>query len=155
LADGQNGGEQGVSGRGLNNSTHAAAACSLLLSLLSSYLLTRIRVLRGRVLSDLFVQLPNKREWPDYYKLIAHPISLEIIKDNIDNNKYTTLEAVLADLDLCFNNARKFNEEESPIHKDAKLLQVRSYFAAFAPYSSDSLLAETRQEGVCKASRQG
>lgn len=34
---------------------------------------------RGRILSDIFMILPSKKEWPSYYKEIKHPQCLETI----------------------------------------------------------------------------
>ncbi|KII93605.1 hypothetical protein PLICRDRAFT_152493 [Plicaturopsis crispa FD-325 SS-3] len=77
----------------------------------------------GRKLSTDFLRQPSKRQYPDYYELIQKPIALEDIKNALDTHHYTTLEAVKKDFDQCFKNAKKYNQKESPIWKDAKTLQ--------------------------------
>ena len=37
----------------------------------------------GRQLSEMFRHLPNREEFPDYYQVIASPISLEQIEVGI------------------------------------------------------------------------
>lgn len=79
---------------------------------------------RGRLLSFAFLRQPSKRQYPDYYVLIPHPIALEDIRKQIDNDAYSSLEAVKRDFDLCFKNAREYNVKTSEIWNDAKELQV-------------------------------
>ncbi|KAG6900522.1 hypothetical protein C0993_009475 [Termitomyces sp. T159_Od127] len=74
----------------------------------------------GRTLSLVFQRRPSKRQYPDYYRIIQHPIALEDIKKQLDNGSYKTLEAVKQDFELCFNNAKQYNMKESEIYKDAK-----------------------------------
>ncbi|KAG6889990.1 hypothetical protein C0995_012950 [Termitomyces sp. Mi166 len=74
----------------------------------------------GRTLSLVFQRRPSKRQYPDYYQIIQHPIALEDIKKQLDNGSYKTLEAVKQDFELCFNNAKQYNIKESDIYRDAK-----------------------------------
>ncbi len=39
----------------------------------------------GRVLSDPFMKLPSRREYPDYYEIIKKPIDIKKILTKIDN----------------------------------------------------------------------
>ncbi|TDL20995.1 Bromodomain-containing protein [Rickenella mellea] len=77
----------------------------------------------NRTLSTDFLRLPSKRQYPDYYTLIKRPIALEDIHANLDKLKYPTLEALRADFEVCFKNAKKYNVRESQIWRDAKTLQ--------------------------------
>lgn len=70
------------------------------------------------------MRLPSKRQYPDYYVQIKHPISLDEIKTHLDTKSYDTLEAVRQDLETCFRNAKRYNMKESQIWKDAKHLHV-------------------------------
>ena len=79
----------------------------------------------GRQLAPVFMRLPSKRQYPDYYDVIKQPIALEDIKVRLDGNKYTSLDDVRQDFELCFKNARRYNVRESQIWRDAKSLQVR------------------------------
>lgn len=67
---------------------------------------------------------PSKRLYPDYYKLIQRPISLEEIKKQLENGAYPSLEAVKSDFELCFHNAKQYNMKDSGIWRDAKDLLV-------------------------------
>merc|ERR1712142_68312 len=78
---------------------------------------------KGRQLSLIFLKLPSKHEYPDYYDIIKRPIDLEKISSKIRNNMYETMEDAVADFTLVFDNAAKYNEPDSQIYKDAQTLQ--------------------------------
>ena len=77
---------------------------------------------KGRQLSLIFLKLPSKHEYPDYYDIIKRPIDLEKISSKIRNSQYETLEDAVADFTLVFDNAGKYNEPDSQIYKDAQTL---------------------------------
>ncbi|TFK84405.1 Bromodomain-containing protein [Polyporus arcularius HHB13444] len=76
----------------------------------------------GAIASFQFMRLPSKRQYPDYYVLIKHPIALEDIKNKLEAREYTSLEDVKHDFETCFRNAKRYNMKESQIFKDAKFL---------------------------------
>ncbi|KNE57578.1 hypothetical protein AMAG_03270 [Allomyces macrogynus ATCC 38327] len=76
----------------------------------------------ARLLSKLFAVLPSRTAYPDYYQIIAKPISLREIKVKIDKRQYPTLAALKADLDLMLANCKKYNVPGSDIYRDAVLL---------------------------------
>ncbi|CAG8513923.1 712_t:CDS:10, partial [Ambispora leptoticha] len=76
----------------------------------------------GRQYSELFMDLPSKTEYPQYYKAIENPISLNLIERKIRKG-YTSIQDFDRDFQLIFENAMYFNEDGSRIFKDAKLLQ--------------------------------
>jgi chromatin structure-remodeling complex subunit RSC1/2 len=78
---------------------------------------------RNRVYAKLFMSLPDKKMYPDYYEEIKHPISLDIIKQRIDDGEYLDEEAFGEDLELMCENAKRYNVEGSQIHNDAIILQ--------------------------------
>ena len=80
-----------------------------------------------RVLSDAFMNLPSDKEVPYYYDVIENPMAIDIVQTNIRDKNYSTIVEFVDDVDLMFNNAMHFNEENSEIHQDAKELQV-SFF---------------------------
>jgi chromatin structure-remodeling complex subunit RSC4 len=86
---------------------------------------------RGRTLSLDFLRKPSKRLYPDYYKLIQHPIALEEIKKKLEHGAYSSLEVVKSDFELCFHNAKQYNMKDSDIWKDAKDLLVGISFPEF------------------------
>lgn len=78
---------------------------------------------KGRQLSLIFLKLPSKHEYPDYYDIIKRPLDMEKISTKIRANNYDTLEDAVADFTLVFDNACKYNEPDSQIYKDAQTLQ--------------------------------
>ncbi|KAG9321032.1 hypothetical protein KVV02_004993 [Mortierella alpina] len=77
----------------------------------------------GRLMSELFLELPSHEEYPDYYEEIARPIALDGIKKKINNGAYKNLESFEEDFDLMFDNARQYNAEGSDVYLDAEELQ--------------------------------
>ncbi|RLU27258.1 hypothetical protein DMN91_001059 [Ooceraea biroi] len=78
---------------------------------------------KGRQLSLIFMKLPNKNEYPDYYEVIKQPIHMEKIAATLKNNGYDNLDELVSDFILMFDNACKYNEPDSQIYKDALILQ--------------------------------
>ncbi|XP_034942972.1 protein polybromo-1 isoform X2 [Chelonus insularis] len=78
---------------------------------------------KGRQLSFIFMKLPNKNEYPDYYEVIKQPMNMEKIASTLKNNGYETLDELVSDFILMFDNACKYNEPDSQIYKDALILQ--------------------------------
>ncbi|KAL5519460.1 hypothetical protein ACEPAH_1143 [Sanghuangporus vaninii] len=77
----------------------------------------------GRQISYDFLRLPSKRQFPDYYEIIKQPVALDDIKFQLENHAYASLEVLREELDTCFRNAKRYNQRESVIWKDAKTLQ--------------------------------
>lgn len=75
----------------------------------------------GRKRSELFMEVPSKRLYPDYYKVIKKPIALDVIHKRIISERggYKTLAEAKADFDLMFDNARTYNMPESFVYVDA------------------------------------
>ncbi|XP_043276955.1 protein polybromo-1 isoform X2 [Venturia canescens] len=78
---------------------------------------------KGRQLSLIFMKLPNKNEYPDYYEVIKQPMNMEKIASTLKNQGYENLEELVSDFILMFDNACKYNEPDSQIYKDALILQ--------------------------------
>lgn len=47
-------------------------------------------------------------EFPDYYEIINDPISLLTIEDRNDSHYYTCFQHFFEDLDLLFDNAKRY-----------------------------------------------
>ncbi|XP_064476618.1 transcription activator BRG1-like isoform X2 [Ornithodoros turicata] len=77
----------------------------------------------GRVLSEAFMQLPSKRELPDYYEVIKKPVDLKKIKARIREHRYRTLDDLEDDFMLLCINAQTYNVEGSLIYEDSIVLQ--------------------------------
>ncbi|KAI8983220.1 SNF2 family N-terminal domain-containing protein [Trametes punicea] len=73
----------------------------------------------GRKRSDLFRELPDRREYPDYYQLIKQPIALSTIRKRISSHYYKNVLDFREDMRLMFNNARTYNQEGSWVYVDA------------------------------------
>ncbi|OLL23831.1 Chromatin structure-remodeling complex subunit rsc1 [Neolecta irregularis DAH-3] len=77
----------------------------------------------GRILFQPFERLPDVKQYPDYYRDIKDPISLDQVKKRLKRREYKNLDSFQADMDLMFTNAQKFNTEGSEIYKDSVVLQ--------------------------------
>ncbi|KAL3851884.1 hypothetical protein ACJMK2_015582 [Sinanodonta woodiana] len=77
----------------------------------------------GRPLRNIFMFLPSKKDYPDYYQVITEPIDLTMIESKIKNDKYLNEQQMISDFELMFNNARHYNEEGSQVYNDANTLE--------------------------------
>lgn len=77
----------------------------------------------GQLFSEPFQQLPSRREYPDYYQQIKQPISMSQIRQKIKNGDYDNLDQIEADLNVMFENAKRYNMPNSSIYKRAFRLQ--------------------------------
>ncbi|KAJ4485063.1 Bromodomain-containing protein [Lentinula edodes] len=80
----------------------------------------------GRILSTMFLELPNKKLWPVYYKQIHEPRCLEAIQKQVKRKEYKSAAEFAADVELVFSNAMTFNMEHTQIWEDA--LTLRDFF---------------------------
>ncbi|ORX71159.1 hypothetical protein DL89DRAFT_274414 [Linderina pennispora] len=55
---------------------------------------------------DLFLEVPSKRDYPDYYMIIRHPIAMKNIRKKVRSAHYLTVEDFHKDWKLMFDNAR-------------------------------------------------
>ncbi|KAM6981128.1 polybromo 1, like [Aplochiton taeniatus] len=78
---------------------------------------------QGQLLSEAFMQLPSRREYPDYFQQIKQPIALQQIRDKMKSGEYESMEQLEADLALMFENAKRYNMPTSGIYKRALRLQ--------------------------------
>ncbi|XP_050414822.1 protein polybromo-1 isoform X3 [Patella vulgata] len=74
-------------------------------------------------LSLPFLKLPNKRIYRDYYEEIKRPISLFQIRKKLKNRLYNSLSELASDMNLMFENAKRYNMAQSRLYKDAVILQ--------------------------------
>ncbi len=78
---------------------------------------------KGRMLSLIFLRLPNPKEFPDYFEVIKNPIDFDRVNAKMKQGSYSSIDECLADFMLMFDNASKYNEPDSQIYKDALTLQ--------------------------------
>ncbi|XP_014669868.1 PREDICTED: protein polybromo-1-like, partial [Priapulus caudatus] len=76
----------------------------------------------GRYPVGIFIVLPSRKDYPDYYQIITDPIDMKMIEANINSGKYAIEAAMVSHFKLMFSNARHYNEEGSQVYRDADLL---------------------------------
>jgi len=68
---------------------------------------------------------PVKLNIPDYFQVIKNPMDLGTVQKKLDRNEYASVDAIVADIRLTFQNAMKYNPVGHEVHSIAtELLQV-------------------------------
>ncbi|XP_077945032.1 uncharacterized protein LOC120832020 isoform X1 [Gasterosteus aculeatus] len=80
----------------------------------------------GRQISKGFVQLPSKKEVPEYYELIRKPVDFRRIRERVRNHKYRNVGDLEKDIFLLCHNAQTYNLEGSQIYEDS--IVIKSVF---------------------------
>eukprot|EP00124_Ichthyophonus_hoferi_P002954 Ihof_evm1s228 gene=Ihof_evmTU1s228 len=81
----------------------------------------------ANLVSDVFMKLPNRTEYADYYQIVTNPISLGQIKAKANKSQYHSFEEIEAALETMYQNARDYNEEGHWVIRFADLLK-EEYF---------------------------
>jgi hypothetical protein len=84
---------------------------------------TRKRKMVTTFRSQMFMTLPSRRQYPDYYTLILKPISIANIQKFVRGDRYQSLGEYIAAWHQMFGNAREYNVEGSDIYEDANELE--------------------------------
>lgn len=69
------------------------------------------------------VEMVDFAEFPTYLSVIAYPLSLGLIRDRLLNAYYRSVEQVIRELSLFYENVIKFNRSKSTIARRAKMLK--------------------------------
>ncbi|XP_059081440.1 protein polybromo-1-like isoform X3 [Tigriopus californicus] len=77
----------------------------------------------GVKLGEPFLNLPSKRELPDYYEVISQPMSLNQIRKKLKGNEYSQLSNLAEDLQVMFENCKAYNRPDSRLYKEGVKLQ--------------------------------
>ncbi|CAB1332395.1 unnamed protein product [Coregonus sp. 'balchen'] len=77
----------------------------------------------GRQISKGFIQLPSRKEVPEYYELIRKPVDFRRIRERVRNHKYRSVGDLEKDIILLCHNAQTFNLEGSQIFEDSIVLK--------------------------------
>ncbi|CAG8504996.1 4583_t:CDS:2 [Diversispora eburnea] len=103
----------------------SAALHNHILECLSHITNLRVKGRRGqyRYRAELFYELPSKQVYPYYYDQIKKPISINIIRQKIEDHLYNSAEEFKRDMELMFANAKSFNLEGSDVYKDSEIMQ--------------------------------
>ncbi|KAH3682558.1 hypothetical protein WICPIJ_006470 [Wickerhamomyces pijperi] len=73
----------------------------------------------NNLVTSFFEKLPDKRDFPEYFNVIASPISLDEIRKKIKQRKYKDVIGFIEDINLMLGNAKVFNEDTSPVYQQA------------------------------------
>ncbi len=89
----------------------------------------------GRKIAALFMELPKHSEMPDYYKVIARPISAHTIEERLDRFEYASVLEFAADVHLMLGNAARF-------HSDSLEVIASTFESEFSPFKHVSFVDE-------------
>ncbi|KAJ1680041.1 hypothetical protein EV182_000801 [Spiromyces aspiralis] len=78
----------------------------------------------GEDLAEVFMDLPNRDEYPEYYEVIPYPMALNVVRRKIGVG-YHSLGNFEIDMIWIFHNATFFNEQGSEIYNNAIELETR------------------------------
>jgi len=101
----------------------------------------------GHWVSGMFMELPDKKAYADYYQVISQPICLGDVRSKIVNCQYSSVQDMQNDISLMVSNAQKYNQEGSVIYNDAVDLMSAFFTGAMSipgfnfagmPQSTDS-----------------
>ncbi|KAM9443718.1 protein polybromo-1 isoform 2-T3 [Clarias gariepinus] len=107
---------------------------------------------QGQLIAEPFLQLPSRKDYPDYFQQINQPISLQQIRDKMKNNEYENVDQMDTDLSMMFENAKRYNVSTSHIYKRALKLQhilqlKRKELGRREDEDGDSMLSSTLSDG--------
>lgn len=72
---------------------------------------------------EIFAELVDPKEVPDYYGVIKHPMAFSKMQQNLESGVYKTPQHFRDDLRLIIGNALIFNQPSTIFYKEAKRLQ--------------------------------
>ncbi|KAH9861877.1 hypothetical protein IAQ61_010078 [Plenodomus lingam] len=77
----------------------------------------------NKLMVSAFERVPDKAVMPEYHAEIKNPMAMDILKRKLKRKKYNSVDHFMVDVELMFENAKQYNEEDSQIYKDAVHLQ--------------------------------
>ena len=77
----------------------------------------------GHNLSEIFLKLPLKKLYPDYYQVIHNPVALQPLKKSVNQGAIATFDEFLDQLLLMCSNAKTYNQEGSFVYTDAEKIE--------------------------------
>lgn len=80
----------------------------------------------GQLMVTHFERLPDKAAMPEYFSEIRNPMAYDMLKRKLKRKKYQSLDQFMKDVNLMFENAKSYNEDESQIYQDAVHLQAEA-----------------------------
>jgi hypothetical protein len=96
-----------------------------------------------------FLDLVSESDFPDYYEVIYHPISFNMIKSNLNNGFYKSIFEFYKDLEILFMNCKTYNSSETELYGDAcNLLSLVRYLFDQCITEIDSLNVDKTFETI-------
>lgn len=92
---------------------------------------------RERDISTIFMTLPDRKSFPDYYRAIKNPVSLDEIDQRMMARRYHSSEEFFVEVERMCDNAMHYNEDESEVWRDAR--QIRGIVAHHRTLVKDRL----------------
>ena len=77
-----------------------------------------------RRLSDIFRERPDREVYPDYYSIIERPIGINDVMKKVKKGGYAKVKEFYDDWQLIFQNALKYNGQDSWVTTDATKLRA-------------------------------
>ena len=89
-----------------------------------------------------FEEKVSKKDYPSYYKTIAKPTSISDVRALVQKDSIQDWDSLAREVRLIWDNAKQFNEEQSPIYDMAEVLDVSLQFSPYllSPPRSLSLM---------------
>jgi chromatin structure-remodeling complex subunit RSC1/2 len=77
----------------------------------------------NKLMVSAFERVPDKQAMPEYHLEIKTPMAMDILKRKLKRKKYNSVDHFMQDVELMFENAKQYNEDDSQVYKDAVHLQ--------------------------------
>jgi chromatin structure-remodeling complex subunit RSC1/2 len=85
---------------------------------------------QNKLMVSAFERVPDKTVMPEYHAEIKSPMAMDILKRKLKRKKYNSVDHFMQDVELMFENAKSYNEDDSQVYKDAVHLQKEARMIA-------------------------
>ncbi|KAF2122046.1 chromatin structure-remodeling complex protein rsc1 [Lophiotrema nucula] len=80
----------------------------------------------NKLMVSAFERVPDKQLMPEYHAEIKSPMAMDLLKRKLKRKKYNSVDHFMQDVELMFENAKSYNEDDSQVYQDAVYLQKES-----------------------------
>ncbi|KAF2258533.1 hypothetical protein CC78DRAFT_572430 [Lojkania enalia] len=77
----------------------------------------------NKLMVSAFERIPDKQLMPEYHAEIKSPMAMDLLKRKLKRKKYNSVDHFMQDVELMFENAKTYNEDDSQVYQDAVYLQ--------------------------------